>query len=94
MARAVWNGIVIAESDAYEVVEGNLYFPLTSVRQELLKPSGTHTTCPWKGRASYYSVQIDGVENKDAAWYYPAPSKAAENIKDHVAFGRGVDVEK
>lgn len=94
MPRALWKGKVIAESDAYETVEGNIYFPPGSVREEHLKPSPTHTVCPWKGTASYYTVVVDGEENRDAAWYYPDPKAAAANIKDHLAFWRGVTVER
>ena len=94
MPRALWKGTVIAESDTYETVEGNVYFPPGSVREEHLKPSATHTVCPWKGTASYYTVVVDGDENRDAAWYYPDPKPAAANIKDHVAFWRGVTVER
>jgi uncharacterized protein (DUF427 family) len=92
MATARWNGEVIAESDETVVVEGNQYFPPSSVRTEFLTPSETHTTCPWKGRASYYTLRVNGAENEDAAWYYPAPKDAAAEIKDHVAFWRGVEV--
>jgi uncharacterized protein (DUF427 family) len=92
MATARWNGEVIAESDNTTVVEGNHYFPVDSVRQEFLTPSDTHTVCPWKGTASYYTLVVDGTRNPDAAWYYPDPMPAAENIKDHVAFWRGVEV--
>ena len=94
MPRAIWNGAVIAETDKFELVEGNVYFPSDSLRKELFKPTGTHTVCPWKGTASYYTVVVDGQENKDAAWYYPDPKPAAANIKDHVAFWRGVTVER
>jgi uncharacterized protein (DUF427 family) len=94
MPRALWKGKVIAESDTYETVEGNIYFPPGSVRDEHLKPSPTHTVCGWKGTASYYNVVVDGEENRDAAWYYPDPKQAAANIKDHVAFWRGVTVER
>lgn len=94
MPRALWKGKVIAESDSYETVEGNVYFPPGSIREEHFKPSPTHTVCPWKGTASYYSVVVDGDENRDAAWYYPDPKPAAANIKDHVAFWRGVTVER
>ena len=93
MAKAIWNGTVIAESDHVEVVEGNLYFPPASLRREHLQPSPTHTTCAWKGIASYYNVVVNGQENSDAAWYYPAPREAAKNITDHVAFWRGVEVK-
>lgn len=94
MARATWNGAVIAESDSYEVVEGNVYFPAEAVNRAYLRDSGTHTLCGWKGKASYYSLVVDGKENADAAWYYPAPMDAAASIRDHVAFWKGVQVEK
>lgn len=94
MPRALWKGMVIAESDRFELVEGNVYFPPEAVRREHLKESATHTVCPWKGTASYYTVVVDGEENKDSAWYYPDPKSAAANIKDHVAFWRGVTVER
>jgi uncharacterized protein (DUF427 family) len=94
MPRALWKGTVIAESDKFELVEGNVYFPPDTVRREYLKDSATHTVCGWKGTASYYTVAVDGEENKDAAWYYPDPKAAAANIKDHVAFWRGVTVER
>jgi len=94
MAKAIWNGKVVAESDACETVEGNLYFPEASINREYLRPSSTVSTCPWKGQARYYSLLIDGQENPDAAWYYPDPKPAARNIKNHVAFWRGVEIEK
>lgn len=94
MAKALWKGTVIAESDQFELVEGNVYFPPDAVRREHLKDSATHTVCPWKGTASYYTVVVDGEENKDSAWYYPDPKSAAANIKDHIAFWRGVTVER
>lgn len=94
MARATWNGAVIAESDAYEVVEGNVYFPPDAVKREYLRGSETHTVCGWKGNASYYDLVVDGKENPDAAWYYPEPMDAAANIRDHVAFWKGVEVSK
>ena len=92
MAKAVWNGAVLAESDVFERVEGNIYFPPEALNREYVKTSDTHTICPWKGQASYYSVEVDGQVNQDAAWYYPDPSERAANIKDHVAFWRGVEV--
>lgn len=92
MARATWNGAVIAESDRYEVVEGNVYFPPDAVNREYLRPSETHTVCGWKGTASYYHVVVDGKANADAAWYYPEPMDAAANIRGHVAFWKGVEV--
>ena len=93
MTRATWNGTVLAESDRCEVVEGNQYFPPDSVKKEFFRPSETHTTCPWKGVASYWDVEVAGKRNKDAAWFYPAPSTAAKNIQGYVAFWRGVTVE-
>jgi uncharacterized protein (DUF427 family) len=94
MARATWNGTVIAESDDFEVVEGNVYFPREAVKDEHLRASETHTVCGWKGTASYYDVVVDGQENRDAAWYYPEPMDAAKNITGHVAFWKGVQVER
>ena len=94
MPRAIWNGQVIAESDVIESVEGNVYFPASAIKREFFKPSATHTECSWKGTASYYSINVGGQENKDAAWFYPDPKAEAANIKDHVAFWRGVTVEK
>jgi uncharacterized protein (DUF427 family) len=93
MAKAVWNGVVLAESGNCRIVEGNHYFPADSVRTEYLKPSETHTTCPWKGLASYYNVEVNGAANPDAAWYYPEPKSSAQKIKDYVAFWHGVKVE-
>jgi uncharacterized protein (DUF427 family) len=93
MAKATWNGKVIAASDTFEKVEGNIYFPPASVNKEFLKPSKTHTICHWKGKASYYHVVVDGKVNEDAAWYYPEPSEAAKNIKGYIAFWNGVKVE-
>ena len=93
MPQAIWNGAVVAESDRCEVVEGNYYFPPDAIKTEYFKPSNTHTTCSWKGQASYYTLSVAGEENKDAAWYYPEPKKKASNIKGYVAFWRGVKVE-
>jgi len=93
MARASWQGTVIAESDAFESVEGNVYFPPGALRRENLTDSATTTVCSWKGTAHYYDVVVDGQVNHDAAWYYPDPKPAAKNIKDHVAFWRGVTVQ-
>lgn len=90
--KAIWNGQTIAESDNTVVVENNHYFPLESVKAEYLTDSQTHTTCPWKGLASYYSLTVDGKTNADAAWYYSEPKSAASQIKDHVAFWKGVTV--
>lgn len=92
MAKAIWNNIVLAESETYETVEGNIYFPMDSLKREYFKESATTTGCPWKGTAKYLSVDIEGEVNTDAAWYYPDPKSAAENIRDHVAFWRGVQV--
>lgn len=94
MARAIWNGAVIAESDQVEVVEGNVYFPPRSVKRQYLQESDTHTVCGWKGTASYYDLVVDGKANADAAWYYPDPMAAAANIRGHVAFWKGVEVER
>jgi len=93
MAKATWKGAVLAQSDATIVVEGNHYFPPDSLRPEFFAPSNTHTDCPWKGRASYRHVEVNGERNPDAAWYYPDPSAAAKQIKDYVAFWKGVRVE-
>ncbi len=90
--KARWNGQTIGESDHTEVVEGNHYFPKASIDSSKFKESSTTSVCPWKGTASYFSVVVDGKENKDAAWFYPAPKDAAKQIKDHVAFWKGVEV--
>lgn len=92
MVRATWHGTVIAESDDTMVVEGNHYFPRASVRAEHLRDSPKHTTCHWKGVASYYDVVVDDEVNSAAAWYYPQPLSAAERITDHIAFWKGVKV--
>lgn len=91
--KATWNGTTIAESNDTVVVEGNHYFPLESVNRELLRDSSTHTTCPWKGIASYYDVVVGDNVNKDACWYYPEPKEAAKEIRGRVAFWKGVRVE-
>jgi uncharacterized protein (DUF427 family) len=93
VAKAIWKGVVLAESGHTVVVEGNHYFPADSVHSEYLSPSDTHTICPWKGTASYYDLEVDGDRNADAAWYYPTPKPPAIQIKDHVAFWKGVRVE-
>lgn len=93
MPKATWNGATLAESDRCVVVEGNQYFPPESINQEYFKPSDTHTTCSWKGVASYYTLEVDGQLNKDAAWYYPTPKDAAKNIEGYIAFWKGVKVE-
>ena len=90
--KAVWNNQVIAESNNTVVVENNHYFPKESVKPEFLVPTDTHTTCPWKGLASYYTLTFNGMKNRDAAWYYPNPKEAAANIKDHIAFWKGVQI--
>ena len=94
MPKALWNEKVIAQSEKVESVEGNAYFPPGTIRKEHLAPSDTHTTCHWKGIASYYDVIVDGKVNKDAAWYYPDPKSEVMHIKDHIAFWRGVKVEE
>ena len=93
MVKAVWKGVVLAQSDKTIVVEGNHYFPPEAINWEYFTPSETHTVCPWKGTASYYQVQVDGQMNRDAAWYYPEPKSAAANIQGRIAFWRGVRVE-
>jgi uncharacterized protein (DUF427 family) len=92
MTKAVWNGAVIAESDDTIVVEKNHYFPRPAERSEYLRESDTHTRCPWKGTASYLSLEVDGERNPDAAWYYPDPMRPAAKIRDRIAFWRGVEV--
>ena len=94
MAKAIWNGHVLAESDSFQLVEGNVYFPPDTVQQEYLRESEHQTRCPWKGMASYYSIDVNGDVNENAAWYYPDPSTAASHIKGHVAFWKGVTVEQ
>ena len=91
--KATWKGEVLAESGETVVVEGNHYFPADSIKREHFRESGTHTTCPWKGVASYYDVVVGGEVNADAAWYYPEPKDAAQEIRGRVAFWRGVRVE-
>ena len=93
MPKAIWNGAVLAESNKCEVVEGNQYFPPDSINKQYFKESSTHTTCPWKGVASYYTIEVDGQENKDAAWYYPSAKDKAKNIEGFIAFWKGVKVE-
>jgi uncharacterized protein (DUF427 family) len=92
MTTATWNGAVIAESDDIVTVEGNAYFPLAAVREGVLRPSDTHTVCPWKGTASYFGLEVDGKVNADAAWTYPEPKDAAKEITGRVAFWKGVEV--
>ena len=90
--KAIWNNTVVAESDDTVVVENNHYFPAEALKREYFEDSIAHTTCPWKGQASYYSLRADGELNKDAAWYYPAPKEAAQQIRNRVAFWKGVQV--
>ena len=90
--KAIWNGAVLAQSDETVVVEGNHSFPADSVDRQYVRDSATTSFCPWKGTASYYTVVVDGQQNADAAWYYPAPKEAAAQIKEHVAFWKGVTV--
>ena len=91
--KAIWNNAVLAESDQTVVDEGNHYFPAEAANRQYFQESSTHTICPWKGTASYYDVVVDGKVNKDAAWYYPRPKTAAEEIKDRIAFWHGVKIE-
>ncbi|NWG18435.1 MAG: DUF427 domain-containing protein [Chloroflexi bacterium] len=93
MVKAIWNGAVLAESDQTIVVEGNHYFPPDAINREFFRASSHHTVCHWKGQASYYDIEVDGQVNKNAAWYYPAPSDLARQIAGYVAFWRGVKVE-
>ncbi len=90
--KAIWNGVVLAESDDTVVVEGNHYFPIESIQQQFFKPGKTTTHCPWKGEASYFSIEVNGDVNSDAAWYYKNPKHAAKQITDRVAFWKGVEI--
>lgn len=92
--KATWNGKVLAESKDTVIIEGNHYFPAESINREYFTDSDTHTVCPWKGTASYYSLNVDGETNKDAAWYYPETSELAKSIKGRVAFWKGVEVSE
>ena len=94
MAKAIWENAVLAESNQTIEVEGNQYFPPESLKNEFLKPSAHHTTCPWKGLASYYDIEVSGKRNANAAWYYPEPKAAARQIRGYIAFWKGVRVEK
>ena len=94
MPRAIWNGQIIAQSDEFEEVEGNVYFPRDAIDEQFFRESDHHTTCGWKGVASYFHVEVDGERNENAAWYYPTPKPAADNITNYVAFWRGVTVER
>jgi uncharacterized protein (DUF427 family) len=91
--KATWNGAILAESDRTIVVEGNHYFPPDAVEREFLQSSDTHTICSWKGEASYLAIAVEGETNPDAAWFYPSPKPAAAEIKDYIAFWRGVKIE-
>lgn len=90
--KATWNGVVVAESADTVVVEGNHYFPAAALKREYIEESTLHTSCPWKGTASYYSLRVDGAENRDAVWYYPTPKAGAEAVVNRVAFWKGVQV--
>ncbi|GAA4840855.1 DUF427 domain-containing protein [Algivirga pacifica] len=90
--KAIWNNQVIAESEQTIVIEGNHYFPPESIREEYFKDNSTHTVCPWKGTASYYDLHVGGKENEGAAWFYPEPSELAKQIKNYVAFWKGVEI--
>jgi uncharacterized protein (DUF427 family) len=92
MVKAEWNGVVLAQSDETKIVEGNHYFPPNSVNKDYFKENDRHTVCPWKGVASYYDIEVEGNVNRSAAWYYPEPSAAASQIKNHVAFWNGVKI--
>lgn len=96
MAKAIWNGVLLAESDKYEIVEGNVYFPPKSIKKDYFRGSDTDYECPWKDHADYYDIVVKDKVNKDAAWNYPDPKPAAKQIKGHVAFdtGKGVKIEK
>ena len=91
--KAIWKNQILAESNKTIVVEGNHYFPPESINKNFFEKTDTHTTCPWKGTASYYNIVADGEKNKDAAWYYPEPKQAAQEIKGFVAFWKGVEVK-
>lgn len=91
--KAIWNNVILAESDNIVTVEGNAYFPMDSIKKEFFKESNTQTLCPWKGKANYLSVTVDGKTNTDCAWYYSKPSLLAKKIKDRIAFWRGVDIQ-
>ena len=90
--KAIWNGTVLAESDRTEVVEGNHSFPREAIKEQFFRPSATNTVCPWKGTASYFTLDVNGAQNPDAAWYYPQAKEKAKNIEGYVAFWKGVEV--
>ena len=92
--KAIWNGVILAENNETKIVENNHYFPPESINKNYFKTSDTHTVCPWKGEASYYSLEVDGQENTDAAWYYPKTKALANEIEGYVAFWKGVTIEE
>ncbi len=92
--KAIWNNKTIAETKETVIIENNHYFPSDTIKKEFFKSSDTHTHCPWKGEASYFTIEVDGRQNKDAAWYYPNPKPAANAIKNHVAFWKGVEIKE
>ena len=92
MAKAIWNNQVIAESNDTVVIENNHYFPHEAINKDFFKPSALHSNCPWKGEASYYTIEVDGKQNPDAAWFYPEVSELAKGIKNRVAFWKGVEI--
>jgi uncharacterized protein (DUF427 family) len=92
--KAIWNNSIIAESDETVVIEGNHYFPPQSIKKEYFESSDTHTVCPWKGTASYYTLEVNGKTNPDAAWYYPNASEMAKGIEGYIAFWKGVKITK
>ena len=94
MAKAIWKNQVIAESDQFEEVEGNIYFPPSAIKKEFFSESSKTSVCPWKGTANYYNITVDGETNSNGAWYYPTPKEKAQNIQNFVAFWNGVEVEK
>ena len=94
MTKAQWNGVILAQSDNYEKVEGNIYFPPESLHREYFRDSDTATRCLWKGEAKYHDIAVNGKVNSDAAWYYPSPSRLAKKIQNHVAFRKGVEVSE
>lgn len=91
--KAIWKGVVLAESDKTIVIENNHYFPMETINKEYFDPSDTHTVCPWKGLASYFTLNVNGEENPDAAWYYPEAKNAAKEIENYVAFWKGVEIK-
>jgi uncharacterized protein (DUF427 family) len=94
MVKALWNDVVIAESNQCEIVENNFYFPPDAIHTKHFRPSDHHTVCPWKGRANYYHIEVNGKMNENAAWYYPDPQPAAKHIKNYVAFWKGVEIKE